>query len=233
MDQSLPTLGRRSRRRAIAEVEILQKEFRKTLGVTFAFLGDEIYLKAGVKIPSRQHYGNYPQIEDGVGMVRSFLNSFDKKLKQMENGKRKTENNFAVENVRIHPLAIKPKTQIPQSAIRSPQLYGTLMTGEFFAPVLREAVGKLNAAIGSKLHVLAVPNTYFGGDVGVAGLLTAQDFIAVKDQIIGDFAAIPPNTIKSDEPIFLDGMTFDAMKSNFNVPIYPLDLNGLMAKIIA
>ncbi len=32
-------------RRTIKEVEKLQKEFRKTLGVTFAFLGDEIYVK--------------------------------------------------------------------------------------------------------------------------------------------------------------------------------------------
>src|SRR5207237_5700132 len=63
-------------RRTIAEVEKLQKEFRRTLGVTVAFLGDEIYIKAGAPTPSKKHYGNYPQIEDGVGMIRSFLNSF-------------------------------------------------------------------------------------------------------------------------------------------------------------
>jgi putative radical SAM enzyme (TIGR03279 family) len=218
-------------RKTIAEVEVLQKEFRKTLGVTFAFLGDEIYLKAGVKIPSRSHYGNYPQIEDGVGMVRSFLNSFEKSLKQISNSKFQTSN-FKKQDVRTHGLAMKPKNNL-ESEIRNPEsLEGTLMTGEFFAPILREAVDKLNAAIGSKLHVLAVPNTYFGGDVGVAGLLSAQDFIAVKDQIIGDFATIPPNTIKSDEPIFIDGMSVDEMKSNFNVPIYPLDLDGLITKLI-
>ena len=64
-------------RRTIREVEKLQKEFRKTLGVTFAFLGDEIYVKAGIDVPSRRHYGNYPQIEDGVGMIRSFLIAFE------------------------------------------------------------------------------------------------------------------------------------------------------------
>ena len=62
----------------------MQKEFRKNLGVTFAFLGDEIYLKAGSPIPSKKHYGNYPQIEDGVGMIRSFLNSFEKLLKESD-----------------------------------------------------------------------------------------------------------------------------------------------------
>ncbi len=219
-------------RQTIAEVEVLQKNFRKTLGVTFAFLGDEIYLKAGVKIPSRSHYGNYPQIEDGVGMIRTFLNSFDKALKKVQSPKSEVRSQ-KIENVRVHELAIKPKHLTLDSGLGTLDfIEGTLMTGEFFAPVLREAVEKLNAAIGSKLHVLAVPNTYFGGDVGVAGLLTAQDFIAVKDKIIGDFATIPPNTIKSDEPIFLDGMSVDEMKSNFDVPIYPLDLDGLMAKIL-
>jgi hypothetical protein len=29
----------------------------------------------------------------------------------------------------------------------------------------------------------------------------------------------------------LDGMSVDEMKSNFDVPIYPLDLDGLMEKI--
>ena len=51
--------------------------------MTFAFLGDEIYIKAGMEIPSRRHYGNYPQIEDGVGMIRSFLNSFENLLKEI------------------------------------------------------------------------------------------------------------------------------------------------------
>src|SRR3982751_4428721 len=74
-------------RRTIKEVEKLQKEFRSTLGVTFAFLGDEIYIKAGAEIPSRRHYGNYPQIEDGVGMVRSFVNKFEKLLRTVEAGK--------------------------------------------------------------------------------------------------------------------------------------------------
>jgi putative radical SAM enzyme (TIGR03279 family) len=49
-----------------------QREFRRRLGTTFAFLGDEFYLRAGRPLPSVRHYGEYPQIEDGVGMVRRF-----------------------------------------------------------------------------------------------------------------------------------------------------------------
>ncbi|PND62873.1 DUF512 domain-containing protein, partial [Escherichia coli] len=74
--------------------------------------------------------------------------------------------------------------------------------------MLRGQIEKLNSLLGSQLKVLAVPNTYFGGDVAVAGLLTGQDYLAVGDKIEGDFAIIPQHTIKSDEPVLLDGMTF-------------------------
>ena len=93
-----------------------------------------------------------------------------------------------------------------------------------FAPILLEQIEKLNELINSELRVLAVPNTYFGGDVAVAGLLTGQDFIAVKDKVEGDFVLIPPHTVKSDEPILLDGMKFDELKANFRVPLYAEDI---------
>src|SRR5688572_29724460 len=153
-------------RRTIKEVEKLQKEFRGDLGVTFAFLGDEIYIKAGADIPSRRHYGNYPQIEDGVGMIRSFLNSFESLLKKAnsltQRRKGATTQNFVAENVRTNELAIKPKTKNPKSKIQNPKSkYGTILTGEMFAPILTEQIEKLNAALNSNLKVLAVPNTYF------------------------------------------------------------------------
>jgi len=217
-------------RQTIKEVEKLQKEFRKNLGVTFAFLGDEIYIKAGLPIPSRRHYGNYPQIEDGVGMIRSFLNSFENLLKKVQSPKSKVQS-LTAENVRTHKLAIKPKN--PKSEIRNPKsLYGTILTGEMFAPILREQIEKLNTVLHSKLKVLAVPNTYFGGDVAVAGLLTGQDYLAVKDKIEGDFVIIPKHTIKSDEPILLDGMQFADLKKQFPVPIYDMDIQDFLKQFL-
>jgi putative radical SAM enzyme (TIGR03279 family) len=214
-------------RRTIAEVEMLQKEFRKTLGTTFAFLGDEIYVKANMSVPSKKHYGNYPQIEDGVGMVRSFLNSFESLLRKAETRASARVQN--VENARTHQFAMKPKNKDSQSAFHLPHsLNGTILTGEMFAPILRGQIEKLNSLKGGRLKVLAVPNTYFGGDVAVAGLLTGQDLVAVKERIEGDFAIIPKNTIKSDEPILLDGMKFETLKAQFNVPVYDFDLKDLI-----
>src|SRR5215207_1319381 len=164
-------------RRTIREVERLQKEFRRTLGTTFAFLGDEIYLKGGVEIPSRRHYGNYPQIEDGVGMVRSFLNAFEKLLnacrKASDRGEAVQIARQFLRNTRTRPEARVPArveiaTALPIEKPGGKKLNGTILTGEMFAPVLGEQIAQYNHLTGSRLRVLSVPNTYFGGDVSVA-----------------------------------------------------------------
>ncbi|HEY6122500.1 MAG TPA: DUF512 domain-containing protein, partial [Pyrinomonadaceae bacterium] len=69
-------------REIIRAVAPVQKQLQRRLGTNFAFLGDEIYLRAGRSVPQRQHYGEYPQIEDGVGMVRSFTNEFASLLRK-------------------------------------------------------------------------------------------------------------------------------------------------------
>ena len=190
-------------RRTISEVSIIQDDLRARLGTTFAFLGDEIYLRAGRAVPSRKHYGDYPQIEDGIGMVRSFANEFEALLRRLE---RKPP---------LHPE----------------RLYGTIMTGTIFAPVLRKQVERLNRRFQTQLQVVAVENEYFGGDVSVAGLLTGGDFIAARDQVRGEFAIIPRVALKSDEPIMLDGLHFEAVQKEFTVPLYAFDFAALAAAI--
>ena len=223
-------------RRTIHEVEKLQREFRRTLGTTFAFLGDEIYIKAGVEIPSQRHYGSYPQIEDGVGMVRSFLNSFETILNSRDArpqpgasaGGRMPVTPDA--DVRTHPAAMKPKARAGQHPL---SFCGTILTGEMFAPILAKKIAEFNAVTGSDLSVLPVPNTYFGGDVAVAGLLSGQDYLDIREQVRGDFVIIPKHTIKSDEPVLIDGMSFDELKAAFDVPLYDLDTDGLIRYLAA
>jgi putative radical SAM enzyme (TIGR03279 family) len=185
-------------RQIIEEVSSIQSDLRTRLGTTFAFLGDEIYLKAGQGVPSRKHYGEYPQIEDGIGMVRSFANDFDKLVR---------------------------RSKRHRGSARS--LHGTIMTGTLFAPVLSEMIGEFNERFRTRLHVLPVENDYFGGDVSVAGLLTGGDFAAMRDQIQGDFAVIPRVALKSDEPIMLDGMHFKDLESRFDVPLFAFDFEAL------
>jgi len=186
-------------RRTIREISALQRDLRQRLGTTFAFLGDEIYLRAGQPVPGRKHYGDYPQIEDGIGMVRSFANQFEAMRRRIQSASLST------------------------SGASGGGLFGTIMTGTLFAPVLRKMIERLNARVDTRLHVLAVDNSYFGGDVSVAGLLTGSDFLAARDKVVGDFTIIPRVTLKSDEPIMLDGMSFEELKGQFEVPVHALD----------
>ncbi len=182
----------------IDEVTRIQKQLRKRLGTTFAFLGDEIYLRAGRAVPAKAHYGNYPQIEDGIGMVRSFENDF---------------------NSLLHRLERRPLKE-------ADKIFGTVLTGALFAPELRKMLSKLNTDSGTRIHVEAVENNYFGGDVSVAGLLTGGDFLGARGQVRGNFVVIPKHTLKSDEEIMLDGMTLETLRSEFALPIYPADLDS-------
>jgi putative radical SAM enzyme (TIGR03279 family) len=198
-DERLTPVSPEFCRRTISELAIIQDDLRAQLGTTFAFLGDEIYLRAGQPVPSRKHYGDYPQIEDGIGMVRSFRNEFEALMRR---------------------LGRKPPLDLER-------LNGTIMTGTIFAPVLRKQIERLNRRFHTQLHVVAVENEYFGGDVCVAGLLTGGDFIAARDQVRGDFAIIPSVALKSDEPIMLDGLSFAEVQKHFEVPIYACDFASL------
>ena len=60
----------------ISQVQALQAEFRQQLGSTFAWLADEWFLIAGAKLPPESDYEDYPQIDNGVGSIRSFLQQF-------------------------------------------------------------------------------------------------------------------------------------------------------------
>lgn len=183
-------------REVIDQVTAIQKQLREEIGTNFALLGDEIYLRAGRAIPATSHYGEYPQIEDGVGMVRSFVNEFVKVTKRIERDD--SEN-------------LKEKS-------------GTILTGTLFAPVLRKLVDKLNDRFGSRLIVEPVENGYFGGDVSVAGLLTGRDLLSVRERVKGEFVLIPRQMLKSDEEIMLDGMRLDEVAQALRVPVHAINL---------
>jgi putative radical SAM enzyme (TIGR03279 family) len=62
-------------RAAIAAVDRLRAGFLSETGEGFTFCSDEWYLRAGLPIPPAEYYGDFPQIENGVGMVRDFLDA--------------------------------------------------------------------------------------------------------------------------------------------------------------
>lgn len=192
-------------RNVIDQVTAIQKELHAKLGTNFALLGDEIYLRAGRRIPARSHYGNYPQIEDGVGMVRSFANEFAALVRRLEREQWTSASNTS----------------------------GTIFTGTLFAPVLRKMIDKLNDQFGTRLVVEALENSYFGGDVSVAGLLTGQDLVQARERVTGEFVCIPRQMLKSDDAIMLDGMNLAEVSRALGQPVHAINLKELATLLLS
>ena len=66
----------------IAQAEVWQQRFLRERGRPFFYLGDEFYLMTGTPVPETAHYGDFPQIEDGIGITRQFLDALDRFLRR-------------------------------------------------------------------------------------------------------------------------------------------------------
>lgn len=191
----------------IDQVSPIQADLKKKLGTVFAFLGDEFYIRAGRKIPPKTHYrivrgvvaeeDEYPQIEDGVGMVRQFFDAHSKRMKQL--AKMRERGEF--------------------TAAQAKKIYGTLATGLIFYPMLKEAVDEMNKTFGTRLHVAEVESVFFGKGVTVAGLLSGIDYLNARDQFKGEFLMLPPHCYREHDQKFLDGMTVGELAAELVLPI--------------
>src|SRR5439155_21621867 len=73
---SLKTVDADYAQRTIEHISPIQQRNLDNYGSPFCFLGDEFYILAEHSIPPRSHYGDFPLVENGVGMVRTFLDEF-------------------------------------------------------------------------------------------------------------------------------------------------------------
>jgi putative radical SAM enzyme (TIGR03279 family) len=178
-------------RKLIKEVRSWQREFRRRFGTTFVFLADEFYLRAGVPLPGRSHYGDYPQIEDGVGMVRRFVTDATKTLSR------------AGSDLEIRPNSLR----------------GTVATGELFYPILSRYVSDVNERFKTKLKVVSVRNQFFGEEVTVAGLLSGSDVLTARREVEGEFLIVPEQACLKSGHVFLDDLTLEDLERELQVPV--------------
>lgn len=72
--------------RVIDQAEVWQEKFQRERGDTFYHLGDEFYLMTGREVPDTDHYAGFPQVEDGIGITRFFLEEMDQYLRRARPG---------------------------------------------------------------------------------------------------------------------------------------------------
>src|SRR5687767_15298904 len=73
---------REEARAVISQAASWQARFEQERGNPFFYLGDEFYLMTGTPVPDTAHYGGFPQIEDGIGITRHFLDAADSFLRR-------------------------------------------------------------------------------------------------------------------------------------------------------
>ncbi len=127
-----------------------RRRAQREVGRRFVYPSDEVYLLAGRPVPSARTYDGYPQLANGVGLLRRFLDGWRRQARRL-----------------ARPGA-------PAAAVRS----ATLVSGCAFLPILQPIAVELSRLLSIDCRALGVENHLFGPQVTVAGLLTAQDVVA-------------------------------------------------------
>lgn len=168
-------------------VDEWQKFFRKKLKVGFVYASDEFFTKAELDIPNKKYYDDFCQIENGVGMIRKFLDDFQARQKLL------------------------PQTLSRRLGIT------LLTGVSAFRLIKEIVEDRLNLIPGLKIKVIPIKNDFFGSTVTVTGLLTGVDMInnLKKQKELGDLILLPPNCINQDG-LFLDDMAPQDMEKEFD-----------------
>jgi putative radical SAM enzyme (TIGR03279 family) len=70
-------------REEILKVSKLQEKYMGKIGQPFIRLSDEFYVQAEMDVPSTDFYGEFEQLEDGIGMIRLFRDNLDKTISNL------------------------------------------------------------------------------------------------------------------------------------------------------
>src|ERR1700728_1900043 len=164
-----------------ATVADWQEIYRSTLGRRLVYLGDEYYLMAGIDFPPAASYDGYPQHENGIGMVQAFRDAF---AGDHESAHGVRSGFFA--SVDRAPGGGDPAATTGPEGPRPAALDGSddrpddrpigVLTGTFGDEVLAPL---LAAHPRADIRTVRVENEFFGGTIGVAGLLTGPDLARV------------------------------------------------------
>jgi putative radical SAM enzyme (TIGR03279 family) len=176
-----------------------QKIYTRVLGRRLVYAADEYYLLAGRDFPSARHYDEFPQHENGIGMARAFVDAFTHPRAHGPGGVR--HGFFA--SVDAAPAEGYRAPRLPVVALGRDDRPVTVLTGAYGARVLAPL---LAAHPRPDVAVREISNDFFGGNIGVAGLLTGQDLArALADAPRGVRYLLPDACL--NEGRFLDGLT--------------------------
>ena len=165
-------------------------------GKRIIYPSDEWYLKAGRPIPDGSFYGDYDQLENGVGMMRLF------------------EEEFLAELAKPHRLFGSKQMDV--------------VTGTMASPLITRMMDELHRQYPMiEVNVPTIQNKFFGGNVGVAGLVTATDIIAqCEGKLKSGTLGVPAVMLREEKDTFLDDMTIAQLGERLGVKVEVLPVSG-------
>ena len=190
-----PRMRVHTRAEAEAVVDLVhewQTVFLATLGRRVAFAADEYYLMCGREFPAAEHYEGFDMHEDGIGMARAFETEFYKSTDQPtapRSGFFAWVDGAPADGYRA-PRLDSPAAVVSAGASACSDGSGgagvtvslgprldrdspaAVLTGTLGAAVVAPLVASLGRG---DVRVLAVENRFFGGNIGVTGLLVGED----------------------------------------------------------
>ncbi len=181
----------------IHQAEIWQQRFLADGGSRFVFPSDEFYCIAGLELPAEETYEDYPQIENGVGMLRLL----------------EEECREAAEDLLGDTPPERPREKI------------LIPVGVSARPFLDELIHK-HAPPGTEVQVLAVKNRFFGESITVTGLIVGRDLIDALQGIPCDRILICDTMLREQTDRFLDDTTLEEVRIALQKPIQVVPNQG-------
>ncbi len=177
-------------RAVLRQVRSWQRRLLAERGTRLVFAADEWYVLAGRWVPPAEAYEDFPQLGNGIGLLRKLIDE----VRQAERELRETGRLAAAGSDRRRRVL--------------------WVTGVSASGVLRALASRLaRVAPGVDIEVEAVVNRFYGPTVTVAGLLTGGD---LRDALVarGDLASfdavfLPDVTLRAGQSVFLDDMSVD------------------------
>ena len=187
----LKSFDKESAARVVEQVEAYQRQQREKDGRTFIYLADEFYLLAGRELPPAEYYDGFPQLDNGIGLARNFMEEFAAAVAEADDSK----------------AALAAHKQQDNRDNRA-KLRLAVVSGTSISPLMAELAESISGA-GEQVTMVPVPNHHFGTTVNVSGLLTAKDMLTALQDVAGkvDGILIPESALRTGDNVFLDDVS--------------------------
>ncbi len=180
----------------IEQVNFFGDACLKTYGSRLFFPADELYVKAGLPLPTDDFYEDYAQIENGVGMLTDMKTGFEWELEHIDD---------------YLAAYAAPRTVSVATGVAAYDHIHSL------SRALMERVDGLT------IHVYPIKNNFFGDRITVAGLLTGADLREqLKDQVLGEELLFPAVALRAEGDVFLDDLSPEGLSETLGVPCRPV-----------